>query len=163
MKKRTQWLILLITLPFTFAIFAFWGSISDSNLETHLITKSDRVITNIERHPYGKAGLVVVTEDKNGKGEVLVFVRLIPSDRYQLTKTILHNKKDVETFAGLDIYNSYSLSLDNHVFKVMGMSQDSGYLWVLCFKLIAGFGLSLALSATIMLVSTKKNKTKTEM
>ena len=48
MKKKTRWIILLIILPFTFALFAFWGSVGDSNLESYV---KDKVVLQIIFNP----------------------------------------------------------------------------------------------------------------
>lgn len=151
MKRKARWIILAATLPITFALFAFWGSVSNLSLEPFVIEKSDHQISTIERHSFGNAGLVIVAEDSSGKGEVFVFVRLIPTDRYQLTKMMPHDKAQGESFAGLDIYNAYSLSLEDQLLHIKGETISLGYLWVLLLKLLAGLALSAAIAAAIRL------------
>lgn len=162
MKKKTRLLILLITLPFTFALFAFWGSVGDSNLEAYVKEKTGTQITSVETYSFGKAGLVAVAEDQNGQGEVFTFVRLVPSNRYQETKSFVHDNKVAENFAGLDIYNSFSLSLDNKTFKVQSETTNIGYLWVLFFKLLAGLLLSAAITVFINVMFIKNGELKNE-
>jgi hypothetical protein len=160
MNKKTRLLVLLITLPFTFALFAFWGSVGDSNLESYVKEKAGTQITSVKTYYFGKAGLVAVAEDQNGQGEVFTFVRLVPSNRYQETKSFAHDIKVAENFAGLDIYNSFSLSLDNKTFKVQSENTNIGYLWVLFIKLLAGLLLSAALTVFINIIFIKKWKIK---
>jgi hypothetical protein len=162
MKKRNRLLLILITLPFAFALFAFWGSVGDSNLESYVKEKAGTQITSVETYSFGKAGLVAVAEDQNGQGEVFTFVRLVPGNRYQETKSFAHDNKVAENFAGMDIYNAYSLSLDYKTFKVQSETTNIGYLWILFFKLLAGLLLSAAITVFINIVFLKNGELKNE-